>query len=188
MHDCQRDFQGWTQFSVLPMFRPMETRIRPATQADIRAINAIYNHYVGGSTCTWHLTEETDEGRAAWLKARGPAHPAIVIESAGQVLGWGSLSSYNTRQGWSGAVEDSVFIHHNHHGKGLGKKVLQELLHQADALGHHSVIARISGEQTASRQLHASLGFEESGILRGVGRKFGQKLDCVYMLRSRPQP
>ncbi len=166
----------------------METRLRPATLADIRAINAIYNHYVGSSTCTWHLAEETDEGRAAWLKSRGPAHPAIVIESGGEVLGWGSLSSYNSRQGWSGTVEDSIFIHHAHHGKGLGKKVLHELLRLADSLGHHSVIARISGEQAASRSLHAALGFEESGVLRGVGRKFGQKLDCVYMLRSRPSP
>jgi len=188
MRDCQRDFQGWTHFPAGPMFRPMETRVRPATPADIQAINAIYNHYVGSSTCTWHLTPETDRGRATWLKSRGPAHPAIVIEVGGQVLGWGSLSSYNSRQGWAGTVEDSVFIHHAHHGQGLGRQVLQELLRRAAAIGHHSVIARISGEQTASRRLHAALGFEESGILRGVGRKFGQKLDCVYMLRTLPQP
>ena len=86
----------------------MTPRIRPATQADIRAINTIYNHYVRTSTCTWHLTEETDEGRTAWLRARGPAHPALVIEIGGETVGWGSISSYNTRQGWSATVEDSA--------------------------------------------------------------------------------
>ena len=166
----------------------METRIRPALPADIRAINAIYNHYVRTSTCTWHLTEETDEGRAAWLRNRGPAHPALVIEFEGKVAGWGSLSTYNTRQGWSATVEDSIFIDHTLHGKGLGKLVLQELLRRAEAIGHTSVIARISGEQAASLRLHTSLGFEHAGLLRGVGHKFGQKLDCVYMLKTLHQP
>jgi L-amino acid N-acyltransferase YncA len=32
------------------------------------------------------------------------------------------------------------------------------------------------------------LGFVEAGLLRGVGRKFGQKLDCLYMLKTLRQP
>lgn len=166
----------------------METSVRPALPADIRAINAIYNHYVRTSTCTWHLTEETDQSRALWLRQRGPAHPALVIEYGGKVAGWGSLSSYNTRQGWSATVEDSVFIDHALHGKGLGKRMLQELLLRAETIGHTSVIARISGEQAPSLRLHASLGFAQAGLLRGVGHKFGQKLDCVYMLKALRQP
>ncbi len=167
---------------------PMEPRVRNALLTDIRAINAIYNHYVRTSTCTWHLTEETDEGRRAWLRARTPAHPVLIVEISGKVVGWGSLSTYNTRQGWSQTVEDSIFINHTYHGQGLGKLMLGELLRQAKSLGHESVIARISGEQTASRRLHAALGFVEAGLLKGVGRKFGQKLDCVYMLKTFGQP
>jgi len=166
----------------------METRVRPALLSDAKAINAIYNHYVRTSTCTWHLTEETEAGRKAWLRGRGPAHPALIIEIEGKAVGWGSLSVYNSRQGWSETVEDSVFIDHAHHGKGLGRRLLQALLERAEALGHSNVIARISAEQTPSRRLHASLGFVEAGLLPGVGRKFGQKLDCLYMLKTLRQP
>ena len=166
----------------------MEIRLRLATLSDAKAINEIHNYYVQTSTATWQIDEDTEDQRRQWLKSRSPEYPVIVATLGSDVVGWSSISAYNTRKGWSGTVEDSIFIHHAHHGQGLGKKVLQELLRLADALGHHSVIARISGEQASSRQLHATLGFEESGILRGVGRKFGQKLDCVYMLRSRPQP
>ena len=166
----------------------MEPSVRAALPADVRAINAIYNHYGRTSTCTWHRTEESDEGRLAWLKARTPAHPALVVEIEGKVVGWGSLSTYNTRQGWSTTVEDSVFIEQARHGQGLGKLMLGELLRRAEALGHESVIARISGEQTPSRRLHAAMGFVEAGLLKAVGRKFGQKLDCVYMLRTLRQP
>jgi len=68
----------------------MEPRVRNALPTDVRAINAIYNHYVRTSTCTWHLTEESDEGRLAWLRARTPAHPALVVEIEGKVVGWGA--------------------------------------------------------------------------------------------------
>jgi len=166
----------------------METRVRPALLSDARAINAIYNYYVRTSTCTWHLTEETEAGLRAWLRNRGPAHPALVVEIGGKAVGWGSLSVYNSRQGWSETVEDSVFIDHAYHGRGLGKLILQALLERAEAIGHGSVIARISAEQTPSRRLHASLGFAEAGLLQGVGRKFGQKLDCLYMLKTLRQP
>ena len=162
----------------------MTARIRPATPADAASINTIYNHYVRTSTCTWHLTEETLEGRIKWLKGRTPAHPVLVIESNGQILGWGSLSAYNTRQGWAKTVEDSIFLHHAHHGQGLGKMLLSELLERAAALGHQSVIARISGEQAPSLRLHTSLGFSQAGLLKAVGHKFNQDLDCVYLLKS----
>ena len=55
----------------------------------------------------------------------------LVIEVEGKVVGWGSLSSYNTRKGWSGTVEDSVFLHHAYHGKGLGKLILSEFKNSA---------------------------------------------------------
>lgn len=166
----------------------MEPRVRTATPADAKAINAIHNHYVRTCTCTWQIGEETDANRVQWLKSRGPAHPVIVAELDGAVVGWGSISAYNTRQGWAATVEDSVFVHPNHQGKGLGRLLLTELLRRAEALGHRAVLARISAEQTPSLRLHASLGFESAGLLRGVGRKFDRDLDCAYLLRSLRKP
>jgi phosphinothricin acetyltransferase len=166
----------------------MQTSVRRASRADATAINRIYNHYVRTSTCTWHLTEETDDGRRKWIESRGGLHPVLVAESGGEVVGWGSLSVYNSRQGWDGTVEDSVFIDHRHQGRGLGKLILGRLIEEANRLGHRVVVARISGEQTASIRLHASLGFTEAGRLRGVGRKFGQTLDCIYMQKDLGQP
>lgn len=166
----------------------MDTRIRLATEADANTINAIYNYYVKKSTCTWHLTEETLEGRKKWFRNRKSCHPVFVIELEGKVIGWGSLSLYNSREGWSKTVEDSIFISHLHHRKGYGKQLLEALLKRAEALGHLAVIARISGEQTASIKLHESVGFKQAGVLRGVGQKFGQDLDCVYLLKSLHKP
>src|SRR5689334_8777571 len=52
--------------------------IRPATPADLDAINAIYNHYVLNATCTYQEVPSTSEERAVWFGAHGAEHPVTV--------------------------------------------------------------------------------------------------------------
>ena len=52
----------------------MPPLIRPATPADLPAINAIYNHYVPISTCTYQTEPSTEDQRRQWFTA----HPKTV--------------------------------------------------------------------------------------------------------------
>ena len=159
----------------------MTLHIRPATAADLAAINAIYNHYVAHSTCTYQLAPESAEARLAWFHRRDVAHPVTVAEIGGEVVGWASLNVFNPREAYARTVENSVYIHHRHHRRGLGRAMLADLIARARALDHHTIIAGISAEQTASLRLHAGFGFEKIGRLREVGFKHGQWLDVVSM-------
>jgi len=80
-------------------------------------------------------------------------------------------------------VEDSVYVHGDHHGKGVGRALLEELVRLATAHGFHAVIARIVGGHEASIALHRAVGFDVVGTEREVGRKFGRGLDVVVMQR-----
>jgi len=155
--------------------------LRPATESDLVAINDIYNHYVLHSTCTYQEELEPLDSRQEWFSHHAEKHPVIVAESAGQVVGWGSLSPYNTRCGYRRTVEDSVYIHHQHHRRGIGTQLLQELIARARTLGNHAMIAGIDGEQAASFALHSKFGFEKVGHFKQVGFKFGRWLDVIYM-------
>lgn len=155
--------------------------IRPATEADLAAVNAIYNHYVEHSTCTYQLAPESEEARLAWFHRHGGTHPVTVVEVGGEVVGWASLNVFNPREAYARTVEDSVYIHHAHHRRGLGRAMLADLIARARALGHHTIVAGISSEQTASLRLHVGFGFEKIGQLREVGFKHGQWLDVVSM-------
>jgi L-amino acid N-acyltransferase YncA len=157
--------------------------IRLAGRADLAAINAVYNHYVRASTCTFQVAPETDEGRAAWLAAHGPYHPATVAELDGEVVGWGALSPYHTREAYRQTVEDSVYVRHDRLGRGVGTALLADLLARAGQLRYHAVIALVVAEQAQSLRLHESFGFETVGRLREVGRKFDRWLDVVLMQR-----
>ncbi|HWB03392.1 MAG TPA: GNAT family N-acetyltransferase [Verrucomicrobiales bacterium] len=156
--------------------------LRNATVADLPAINAIYNHYVPTSTCTFQITPETEESRQAWFSGRKPQHPVIVAELDGEVVAWGSLSPFHKREAYAGTVENSVYVHHERQRQGLGRKLMEELMRRARAEESlHTIIAIIAADQNGSVGLHRALGFKEIGLLKEVGRKFGRILDVVYM-------
>lgn len=155
--------------------------IRPATEADLTTINDIYNHYVLHSTCTYQEEPETMENRRRWFSRHGGNHPIIVAEVDGRVVGWGSLSPYHVRSAYRYTVENSVYIHHEMHRRGIGAILLEELITRARKIGHRVIIAVIDGEQAASVTLHEKFHFEHVGHFKEVGLKFGRWLDVIYM-------
>lgn len=155
--------------------------LRLASEADLPAINAIYNHYVLHSTCTYQITPETAEDRLAWFRRHGPLHPVTVAEAGGEVIGWGALNVFHGREAYARTVENSVYVRDDWRGRGIGRALLADLIERARAIGHHTIIAGISAEQTASVRLHEAFGFKVAGHLREVGWKQGQWLDVLTL-------
>jgi L-amino acid N-acyltransferase len=156
---------------------------RLATLDDAEAIRTIYNHEVTTSTVTFDIAPRSLDQQRAYLGARSGAHAVIVAESAGAVVGFGALSSWREKAAYSTSVEDSVYVHKDHRGRGVAKVLLAELLDVATTHGFHAVFARIVGGHEASISLHQAFGFELIGTEREVGRKFGRWLDIVVMER-----
>lgn len=160
--------------------------LREARIADLESIDRIYDHYVLCSTCTAQLEPAGIEARTAWFADHDARHPILVAaeEASGTVLGWGSLSVYNRRAGYGDTVEDSIYVAHDAHRRGVGSAILGHLVSRAGKLGHHTMIAGVSGDQAPSMALHVKHGFVEVGRLRQVVRKFGTWLDVVYFQRD----
>ena len=167
-------------------------RIREATMDDAADISDIYNYYVRSNTATWAHTEEPLAERQEWLAGRDMAELPVLVAEAdmeaqtpSRVLGWASANLYSTRDGWRITVEDSIFLHHEALGRGIGRALLEDLLRRIKARGTFSkMVARISADQPASVRLHTSLGFEKTGRLDECGEKFGSLLSCQYMVKK----
>ncbi len=155
--------------------------IRPAAESDLEAINDIYNHYVLYSTCTYQEDPEPIGHRRQWFRHHDSAHPVIVAEANGQVVGWGSLSVYHARSAFRRTVENSIYVHHEYHRRGAGSLILADLIARARAVGYHAIVAGIDSDQTASVALHSRFEFRHMGRLTQVGFKFGRWLDVIYM-------
>ena len=159
----------------------MEVRLARADDAE--AIRAIYNLEVTTATVTFDLRPRTLEDQRRWIAEHAGAHPALVAEDDGDIVGFGSLSPYRDRPAYRTTVEDSVYVRRDRHGQGVGRLLLAGLVDGATASGFHAVIGRIVGGHQASIALHRRLGFEVIGTEREVGRKFGRWLDVVLMER-----
>ena len=160
---------------------PSPLHLRDARPADCQIISTIYNHYVLNDTCTYTEEIETLSEREQWFEGHGPRHPVIIAESAGAVVGWGSLSTFRERSAYRFCTEDSVYLRPEARGQGVGSALLRELIVRARVHGFHTIIAGISAEQTASVALHAKFGFTTVAQLREVGFKFSRWLDVLYM-------
>ena len=159
-------------------------RSRLAAPRDAEAIRAIYNLEVVETTVTFDLVPRSVEEQKVWLAEHSGGHPAIVaVDEADRVLGFASLSPFRPRPAYAPTVEDSVYVHRDGRGRGIGELLLREIVGLALDHGFHSVVARIVGGHDASIALHAKCGFEQIGREREVGRKFGRWLDVVLMQR-----
>ncbi len=157
--------------------------VRLATVDHAEAIRRIYNHEVEHTTHTFDLVPRTLEDQQAWLQDRSGALGVLVAEIDGQVVGFSSLSEYRPRAAYRTSVESSVYVDETLRGRGVGRRLLHELIDLAKASGFHTMVARIAGGHEASIKLHEAVGFVTVGTEREVGRKFGDWLDVVVMQR-----
>ena len=155
--------------------------IRLATRADAGAINDIQNHYVLGSTATFHTEPLTLDERLAWLENRTADHPVTVAQADGRVVGWGALEVFRGRRAYRHTAEFSVYVHHEWHRRGIGRAIMTDLVARARALQYHALVGGCCSESIAVIALLETMGFERVARFREVGRKFDRWLDVVFL-------
>jgi phosphinothricin acetyltransferase len=157
--------------------------IRPSRDPDVAAITAIYSHHVLHGTGTFETTPPSESEMAARRQdvlAKGL--PYLVIEEGGRVLGYAYCQWFKPRPAYRFSAEDSIYMHPDAAGKGLGKVLLAELMKEAEAVGVRKLIAVIGDSaNTASVGVHKALGFAPVGTIKDCGWKFDRWLDIVIM-------
>lgn len=163
-------------------------QVRDAVEADLPGICAIYNQAVRETFSIWSESETTVELRRQWMRNRRaagfPILVAIAAGAPGEVLGYAAYGVFRDFPGYVGTVEHSVYVAPHTQRRGVGRALLEELIRRANAAGLDTMIGGIDSGNEASLALHATLGFEEQARLKGVGRKFGRRLDLVFMVKS----
>lgn len=157
--------------------------IRPSTEADLPAITAIYTEAVLHGTGTFEL-EPPDLAEMARRRddVLGKGLPWLVAQRGEQVLGYAYANHFRPRKAYRFCLEDSIYLHPEARGHGLGKLLLTELMGRCEALGARQMLAVIGDSANAgSIGVHAALGFAHTGVLKASGWKFGRWLDVVLM-------
>lgn len=155
--------------------------IRPATKRDLSTITEIYNDAVLNTTATFHIKPKSNSEQEEWFERHTGKYTVIVAILDDVVVGWASLSPWSDRCAYSNTADVTVYIKDGFRGRGIGRRLVGQLLEKGNENGFHTAIAKICSENQASFNLFKKLGFKHIGTMKEVGYKFGRQLDVRFM-------
>ena len=160
--------------------------VRPGSVADLAALTAIYNHYVEHTHITFDLVPFTVDQRRVWFEhysSTGP-HRLLVATYGGELFGYATSGPFRTKPAYAPSVETTVYCAPSATGRGVGRRLYDELLQQLAGEDVHRAYAGVALPNDASLKLHRSLGFTDVGVFTEVGRKFDRWWDVLWLERA----
>lgn len=160
--------------------------LRDATEADLSAVQAIYAFHVENGTGTFEEeAPDLAEMERRWREVRSRGFPWLVATDGCRIVGYAYSNWFRPRSAFRFTCEDSVYLAPDFCARGMGTRLLEELIGRCAAAGARQMVGVIGDSANqASIRLHARLGFAPVGTLRSVGLKFGRWLDVVMMQRA----
>ena len=154
--------------------------IRDATLNDAERICEIYNYYVENTIVTFEEESVSPEQMRERISRVVPAYPWLVFEQDGRIEGYAYGSRWSLRSAYRYSVESTVYVDRRVVGRGIGRRLYEELLRRLSERGYHAVLGRLALPNEESAALHERLGFEKVGHVRESGNKFGKWIDVGY--------
>ena len=161
--------------------------VRPSRDGDVEAMLAIYRHHVRRG-----IEEDVDDSgipqpddlRDRRKNLRDRRFPHLVATLRGEVLGYAYVVLFRKRPAYRHTVKHSIYVHHAHLGRGVGRQLMGELIDACAAAGFRQMIGYIDADNAASLALHEKFGFSRVGYLPGVAYRHGHWADSVMVQRS----
>lgn len=142
----------------------------------------ILNEAIRNTTALYDYRPRTREMMDAWFDAKVKGNfPVIGAEDErGRLVGFASYGPFRAWPAYKYTVEHSVYVDAQCRGRGVGRRLLEQLIDAAKEADHHVLIGGIDASNQASIALHERLGFAHCGTIREVGFKFGRWLDLAF--------
>jgi len=157
-------------------------QVRPAADADLVAILAIYNHAIATTTAVFEYEPHSLQVQRDWLDAKRTASfPVLVADLDDVVVGFATYGPFRMRPAYKYTVEHSVYVAEGVRRRGVARQLMQALIADARTRDYHAVVGGIVADNLPSLRLHESLGFVEVGHFPEVGYKFGRWQDLKFL-------
>ena len=146
------------------------------------AISAILNDAIINSAALYDYKPRTNEMMAAWFDAKSKGnYPVVGIENdGGDLMGFASYGTFRAFPAYKYSVEHSVYVDAHFRGRGIGRRLLTEIIVAAQRQNYHILVGAIDAGNSVSIRLHESAGFSFCGTIRQAGFKFGRWLDLSF--------
>jgi L-amino acid N-acyltransferase len=153
------------------------------TEADhASAILDILNDAIVNSTALYDYVPRPPEAMIKWFETkRANGYPVIgAVDSSGALMGFASWGAFRAFPAYKYTMEHSVYVHRGYRGRGLGGRLMREVIRRAREAQVHVLVGCIDAANNTSIDLHTKLGFTHSGTVTQAGFKFGRWLDAAF--------
>ncbi len=160
------------------------------SEEHLGAIRAIYNDAIANTTALYEYQPRSRETILAWWASKQQAgFPVLGVERRdGSLAGFASWGTFRQFPAFKYTVEHSVYVDPECRGEGVGRRLLEAIIAEAERCELHLLVGGIDATNAASIGLHRTLGFEHAGTIRQAGFKFGRWLDLEFWQLHLPTP
>ena len=161
--------------------------VRPSRDDEVEAMLSIYRRHIRRGVeegVDESGTPEPDDLRNRRKNLRNHRFPHLVAVFRGEVVGYAYVVLFRKRPAYRYTVKHSIYVHHEHLGRGIGGLLMQSLIDACAAAGFRQMIGYIGADNAASLSIHEKFGFTRVGVLPGVAYRYGRWADTVMVQRS----
>ena len=155
-----------------------------------KTILNIFNEAIATSTALYDYEPRTLATIQKWFQNKEEHnYPVLGIENeSGVLMGFATYGVFRSWAAYKYTVEHSVYVDVQFRGKGVGKRLLTELVRLAKQQNYHTIVGGIDAKNKISIALHKSLGFIYCGTIKQAGFKFNRWLDLEFYQLILPTP
>jgi L-amino acid N-acyltransferase YncA len=158
-------------------------KVRDASVDDATACAAIYQPYVTDTAITFELDPPSPAEMAARISSAQATHAWLVLEDAGDVIGYAYGSPFKARAAYRWSCEVSVYLQQGRRRTGGGRALYTALFERLVERGFRTAVAGMTLPNDASVGLHKAMGFEPVGTYRRIGWKHNSWHDVAWTQR-----
>jgi phosphinothricin acetyltransferase len=149
-------------------------------ERDAAACAAIYAPFVERSAISFEEVALDEARMADRIATTTRTHPWLVLEDAGEVVGFAYASSHRVRAAYRWAADVAIYVAAGARGTGAGRRLYEALFDLMRRQNLRVACAGITLPNDASVGLHRAVGFEPVGVYRAIGFKNGAWHDVSW--------
>ncbi|WP_290783056.1 MULTISPECIES: GNAT family N-acetyltransferase [unclassified Exiguobacterium] len=154
-------------------------KVRQMTADDYEEVVRIYEQGIKTENATFRTEALPYE---EWT-GHHHEHSRLVAIEGKQLLGWVALSPFSSIPAYAGVAEISLYIAEEARGKGVGTRLMEDVIATSEAAGIWTLQSQVFPENHASLRLHERFNFREVGRRERIGRLGGRWRDTVLLER-----
>jgi len=166
--------------------------IRLAEPQDAAEILQIYAPYVNDTAVTFEYDVPETDAFEERIRNTLEKYPYLVAEKEGHIIGYAYAGAFRPRAAYQHSVEVSIYVDRAEGGKGIGRRLyeeLEKLLIRQNVFVLYACITmteRIGDPYLTdgSIRFHEKMGYTLAGTFCHCGYKFGRWYSMIWMQKS----